>query len=88
MPAKILSLPFTALLPQLPQETALACDSNAPDVLIVNHGHATLTRLEPCAHIAKTIGLISRPLEVAVTPDGSQALVTNFDNAISFINLI
>jgi YVTN family beta-propeller protein len=34
-----------------------------------------------------TIRLVSRPLEVAVTPDGAQALVTNFDNAVSFVNL-
>lgn len=87
LPAKILSLPFTALLSQVSQQTTPTCDSNAPDVLIVNHGRATLTRLEPCLRTAKTIGLVSRPLEVAVTPDGSQALVTNFDNAISFINL-
>jgi DNA-binding beta-propeller fold protein YncE len=33
------------------------------------------------------IPVVTRPLQVAVTPDGSTALVTSFDNAVNFIDL-
>jgi YVTN family beta-propeller protein len=37
--------------------------------------------------VVTTIPVVSRPLQVAITPDGSTALVTSFDNAVNFIDL-
>lgn len=63
--------------------------SNSADVLFVNHLHGTITRLGRCPFTEKAaIPLVSRPLQVAVSPDGTFALVTSFDNAINFVNLL
>lgn len=70
------------------QSVPSACPANPPDVLIVNHGHDSVTRLGTCPFSSKaTIPVVSRPLQVAVTPDGALALVTSFDNAVNFIDL-
>lgn len=64
-----------------------AC-ANSADVLIVNHLHNSLTRLGSCPLSLKaSMPMASRPLQVAVTPDGTTALVTSFDNAVNFVNL-
>lgn len=87
-------VPPTVIHPNIPvpsNSTASrspSCPPFPPDILLVNHLHNTVTRLGTCPFSVKaTIPLVSRPLQVAVTPDGSQAIVTNFDNAISFVNL-
>ncbi len=87
-------VPPTVIHPNIPVPSSSdrtvpsSCPARSPDVLIVNHLHNAVTRLGTCPLSTKaTIQLVSRPLQVAVTPDGSQAIVTNFDNAISFINL-
>jgi len=55
---------------------------------MVNHINGSVTRLGTCPLFLKAvITLVTRPLQVDVTPDGTLALVTNFDNAISFVNL-
>jgi len=70
------------------QSVPSSCPANSPDVLIVNHGHNTVTRLGTCPFSSKgVLPVVSRPLQVAVTPDGLLALVTSFDNAVNFIDL-
>jgi YVTN family beta-propeller protein len=82
-----LNLPFTPLAPSSPS-AAGACDSSQPDVVIVDHTDAILTRLGTCPLAVKAkIALVSRPLQVVVTPDGTEAVVSNFDNFVSFVNL-
>jgi len=66
----------------------VTCPTPSADVVVVNHLNGTLTRLGTCPFSTKAvIPLVSRPLQVEVTPDGTLALVTNFDNAISFVDL-
>jgi YVTN family beta-propeller protein len=77
-------LPLSWSMSTLP----LACDPSLPDILQVNHDNALVTRLSTCPFaIAATIPVVTRPLQIAITPDGQTALVTSFDNAVNFINL-
>lgn len=71
-----------------PPAVSASCAPNSADVLFVNHLHNSVTRMGTCPFSTKAvIPLVSRPLQVAVTPDGSLALVTSFDNAVNFVNL-
>jgi len=54
----------------------------------VNHDNSSVNRLSTCPFaLKKTIPVVSRPLQIAITPDGTTALVTSFDNAVNFIDL-
>jgi YVTN family beta-propeller protein len=82
-------IPFEPLYPVSSIPQAPHCDpSKNAQVLLVNHGTNSVTRLNACsgAVIAK-INVISNPLQAGLTPDGATALVTSFDNAVNFINL-
>lgn len=82
---RILQLPFSILSSKRVQ---LPCNSSFPDVIHVNHFNAEVVRISTCpVQITATIPVASRPLQVAITPDGNTALVTSFDNAVSFIDL-
>lgn len=87
-------VPPSAILPNIPVPSTssasipVSCPPNPPDALVVNHLHNTVTRLGTCPFSTKaTIPVGSRPLQVAVTPDATLAVVTSFDNAVNFINL-
>lgn len=89
-PRQLLSLPFT---PFVPPPTPV-CQSNFPDVFHTNHSENTVVRISTCPFAVKTtIPVFQRPLQVAVTPDGSTAVVTSFGDlngdggALTFINL-
>lgn len=85
LPQHLRDLPF---LPHVPPPANPACDSSYPDVLQTNHNNALVTRISTCPfQIKARIPVATRPLQVAVTPDGSMALVTSFDNAVNFIDL-
>jgi hypothetical protein len=73
-----------ASLPQPPP-----CDpSKKAQVLLVNHGKNSVTRYNSCSGaVIAVINVASLPLQCAVTPDGSTAIVTSFDNAVNFIDL-
>jgi DNA-binding beta-propeller fold protein YncE len=80
------TLPFTPYVP--PPGALPACDSTFPDVLQTDHNEALVTRISTCPFkIVATIPVVTRPLQVDITPDGSTALVTSFDNALNFIDL-
>ena len=84
LPPFLRALPFVPSLPAPPD----ACDSSFPDVFQTIHTQSKVTRISTCPfRVVTTIPVVSRPLQVAVTPDGSTALVTSFDNAVSFIDL-
>ena len=58
-----------------------------PTMIAVNHSNATVTRSDLCTdQVVAIIQVTSNPLQTQVTPDGSQAIVTSYDNAISFIS--
>jgi YVTN family beta-propeller protein len=64
------------------------CDATFPDALQVNHDNALVTRFSTCPFkIESKIPVVTRPLQIAITPDGQTALVTSFDNAVNFIDL-
>lgn len=85
VPVDTLDLPFS---PRVPAIALSACDATFPDILQVNHDNNVLARVATCPFaLKKSIRVASRPLQVAVTPDGLMALVTSFDNAINFVDL-
>jgi DNA-binding beta-propeller fold protein YncE len=90
-PVPVRDLPFT---PAVPPVTTPACQSNFPDVFRTNHNENSVTRISTCPFTVKTtIPVFQNPLQVAVTPDGSMALVTSFGSldgsggAVTFISL-
>jgi DNA-binding beta-propeller fold protein YncE len=86
LPHHLRVLPFTPSVP--PPGTPPMCDSSYPDILQTVHTNALVTRISTCPFQLKTtIPVVTRPLQVVVTPDGSTALVTSFDNAVNFIDL-
>jgi DNA-binding beta-propeller fold protein YncE len=89
----VFTLPFRALpaapllLSALPS-TQPACLSSAnPTYFETAHINNLLNRFNACtgANIA-SIPVANLPLEVRVTPDGTQAIVTHYSSAISFID--
>jgi hypothetical protein len=84
-PQQLRDLPFIPTVP--PSANPPACDSTYPDVFQTVHTNALVTRVSTCPfQIKATIPVVSRPLQVAITPDGSTAIVTSFDNAVNFIS--
>jgi YVTN family beta-propeller protein len=56
-------------------------------VYLVNHVEGTVTSTGLCPfRVIKEIPVQSNPLQVAITPDGTQALVTSYDGALTFID--
>ena len=79
-------LPFVPDVP--PSSTPPTCSSSYPDVFQTDQTMAMVTRFSTCPFQFKTtIPVVAAPLQVAVSPDGSTAIVTSFNNAVSFINL-
>ncbi|HEY4361754.1 MAG TPA: hypothetical protein VGN17_12320 [Bryobacteraceae bacterium] len=79
--------------PAFPNQTTAPpvprCDAaHDGPLVVVNHNKASVTILGSCSGtVLKTIPVTSNPLQVEILPDGSQALVTSFDGAITFIDL-
>ncbi len=85
LPQQLRLLPF---LPYVPPSAAPACDSSFPDVLQTDQLENLLTRVTTCPFAIKTtIPMAALPLQVAVTPGGSTAVVTSFNSAVNFVNL-
>lgn len=84
------SFPFSLLgaSPSMPQQSAISCDSSVnPSAFVVFHQDGTVVRTNMCTgDVLATIPVTSNPLQVQVTPDGAWAIVTSYDNAISFID--
>ncbi len=83
LPPVLRDLPFTPAVPL----TTQPCDSTFADVYQIVHTQGKLTRISTCPfQVKKTIPVVSRPLQVAITPDGTTALVTSYDGAVTFID--
>jgi len=92
VPQRLRDLPFTPNVP--PPGAPPPCLSTYPDVIRTNHNENTVSRVSTCPFTAKaTLTVFANPLQVAVTPDGSTALVTSFGSldgsggAVTLINL-
>lgn len=87
LPTVLLDLPFSPLR-SASDTPPTGCDPSQPDVIQVDHDNAAVARIATCLFQAKTtIRVVSRPLQIEITPDGQTALVTSFDNAVNFIDL-
>jgi YVTN family beta-propeller protein len=85
LPQQLRDLPF---LPDVPPSANPVCDASYPDVFQTVHTQALVTRISTCPFKIKvSIPVMTRPLQVVMTPDGTTALVTSFDNAVNFIDL-
>ncbi|MBZ5607471.1 MAG: hypothetical protein LAP38_04375 [Acidobacteriia bacterium] len=75
-------------LPLGPPVTITSPGCNATTkAYLVNHTNGTVTAVGTCPlSILKVIPVGSNPLQVAITPDGSTALVTRYDNDVVWID--
>ncbi len=88
VPQPTLQLPFAPLPSSRDQANNDTNCAGLPDVLHVAHLTGEVVRFRSCPLAVSTrISVASRPLQVQITPDGTTALVTSFDNAVSFIDL-
>jgi DNA-binding beta-propeller fold protein YncE len=83
------AIPFAPLYPTSAFPSPPPCDpNNNATAVVVNHALGSVTRLTGCTDdILAVIPVVSNPLQVDFTPDGSLALVTSYDSAISFIDM-
>ncbi len=87
------TLPYRELgiVPFAPENSpnpTVSCASRLnPTAFFVDHIQGNVTRYNLCTgDPVAVINVTSHPLQVRVTPDGAQAIVTSFDNAITFID--
>jgi hypothetical protein len=92
VPQQFRDLPFTPYVP--PPGTPPVCQSTYPEVIRTNHNESTVGVFSTCPFAAgKVIPVFTNPLQVAVTPNGSTALVTSFGpldasgGAVTYVNL-
>jgi len=90
IPKQLLWLPFTPFVPP----AAPACLPSFPDIIRTNHLQNTVSRVATCPFkVVVTIPVVQNPLQVAITPDASTAVVTSFGDfngdggAVTFIDL-
>lgn len=73
--------------PPLPKPPSNSNCTSATGVFLVNHLQSTVSVIGLCPlRIARTIPVTSNPLQVANTPDGSTAVVTSYDGALTLID--
>jgi DNA-binding beta-propeller fold protein YncE len=85
LPQQLQFLPF---LPDVPQpSTPPPCDSTYPDIFRTDQTLALVTRIGTCPFTVKTVIQVPQaPLQVAITPDGTTAIVTSFSGYVTFIS--
>jgi len=87
-PYRPFALPAMTLGPSPPTFTP-QCNTSQPDPMgyHVLHELSVVTKIDLCTlNTVAVINVASNPLQVGITPDGTVAIVTSYDNAISFIN--
>jgi DNA-binding beta-propeller fold protein YncE len=86
LPQQLQFLPF---LPDVPQpSTPPPCDSTFPDIFHVDHTLSQVTRIGTCPFkVEAVIQVPQLPLQVAITPDGTTAIVTSFTGYVTFISV-
>ena len=67
---------------------ASTCNASAnASFFAIEHDNASVVRLFPCnANQTVHVSTVSRPLELDITPDGSQLWVTSYDQGITIID--
>lgn len=83
-------VPFIPVFqPPLDLPTSLDCNpSNGATTIQVHHSNNTVSINRGCSGaLLATIPVATAPLQADVTPDGTLAIVTSFNNAVNFINL-
>ena len=81
------ALPAMTFGPSPPTFTPNCSGPTDPTAFHVLHLLSMVTRVDLCTlDTIAVVNVTSNPLQVGVTPDGKFAIVTSFDNAISFID--
>lgn len=88
VPFRAFPLPKFFPLSSSPPTPNAMCDASiSPTAFAVFHEDDDVVRTNMCSgEVLASIPVASNPLQVQVTPDGAWAIVTSYDNAISFIN--
>src|SRR5579871_758824 len=82
----ILNLPFPPIGKLSSAPPTPSCNPSS-SFFVVNHYENTVTRLNACPLSSSVvISVASRPLQVAITPDASTAIVSSYDSAVNFID--
>jgi YVTN family beta-propeller protein len=81
-------LPSGPLLAEATSPVPWVCNSSVnPTIFRVFHVTNVVKRINSCTgQVVATINVPNLPLQVRVSPDGSQAAVTSYSGAITFIN--
>jgi len=81
-------LPFPPVYETRFLPPAQPCDASSPNsVFVVNHDINTVVRMGACNGIVQAkIPVGSRPLKIALTPDGALALATMYDGGVAYID--
>lgn len=81
-------LPLIPFTPDPSPTITTSCASQLnPTGFAVDHINSTVTRYAICnSQPIAVVHVTGNPLQVRVTPDGSQAIVTSYDNGITFID--
>jgi len=81
-------LPWGPLLAEAAMPVPWTCNSSInPTMFRVYHVQNVVTRNNLCTGASlATIPVPALPLQVRITPDGSQAIVTSYSGAVTFIN--
>jgi DNA-binding beta-propeller fold protein YncE len=83
----LLPLPFSPHLSATDRTAILAGCRPSGMFFAVSHSEGLLLQFATCPlRLIRAIPVGSNPLQVALTPDGSQALVSRFDEAIAIVN--
>jgi DNA-binding beta-propeller fold protein YncE len=86
LPFRTFAIPLLTFGPTVPTVHP-QCSSQSQSGFHVVHTYGVVTRINLCtSQTIASITVTSNPLQVQVTPDGSTAVVTSYDNAISFID--
>jgi len=82
------ALPLGPTSSGAPQSALPGCNSQGnPAMYGIEHVSAVVNRYDLCTGATTaSVSVAPFPLQVRVTPDGSQAIVTNYGNAITFID--
>jgi DNA-binding beta-propeller fold protein YncE len=82
------ALPFMPYFPEADPAIDISCASQLkPTAYSVDHINATVTLYDLCtSDTLAAINVTSNPLQIRITPDASQAIVTSYDNGITFID--
>jgi len=87
LPWRALPAPPLYVPSDIPAYTVTCMSQLNPTAFWIDHINGTVTRENMCTSAPLvTLNITSNPLQVGVTPDGSQAIVTSYDSGITFVD--